>query len=301
MNMQAKNSKVPVHKKYKDRLFCHLFSEKAHALSLYNAINETNYTDVENLEIVTLEDVLYLSMKNDLALCFHDCLDLFEQQSTVNLNMPVRGFLYFARELEGWLSRYSVNIYQRKQVEIPAPGYYVLYNGSTNLPEKQTLLLSDAFKKKVTGYEWTAHVLNINVGKNDDLMEHCPTLKEYSQFIESIKKHRKDGLTMEEAINQSIDSCIEEGILEEYLRKHKAEVKGMVLTEFDQKLYEETLYAEGREDGRREGIQKGKEEGRFISMEQLISNAHLSQEEAMKLLNFSLEEQEAYKQWKIDS
>ena len=64
-------------RKQKDKLFYALFSEKENALSLYNAVSGTSYTDIENLEIVTLEDVLYLTMRNDMALCFHDDLDLF--------------------------------------------------------------------------------------------------------------------------------------------------------------------------------------------------------------------------------
>ena len=77
-----------VNRNQKDKLFYALFSEKENALSLYNAVSGTSYTDVENLEIVTLEDVLYLTMRNDMALCFHDDLDLFEHQSTPNPNMP---------------------------------------------------------------------------------------------------------------------------------------------------------------------------------------------------------------------
>lgn len=291
--MQVRPNNVPVHKKYKDRLFCHLFSEKENALSLYNAVNETDYTDVENLEIVTLEDVLYLSMKNDLAVYFHDCLDLFEQQSTVNPNMPVRGLLYFARELEGWLSRHSENLYSRKQIQLPTPGYYVLYNGSENMPEVQTLLLSNAFERKVEGYEWMAKVWNINAGHNLKLMKRCPILEEYSMFIGSIEKHRREGRKIEEAVTISIDSCIKEGILADYLRKHKAEVKGMVLTEFDQKLYEKTIHEEAREEGL--------EEGRFLSIEKLIVNAHLSKEEAMRILEFSPKEKEAYEKWSTKS
>ena len=95
-----------VERKHKDRLFVNLFSYKENALSLFNAVNDTNYTDIDNLKIVTLENALYLTMKNDVAVLFHDSIDLFEQQSTINKNMPLRGFFYAAREYEEWLSAY---------------------------------------------------------------------------------------------------------------------------------------------------------------------------------------------------
>ena len=109
-------------------MFCDLFSDKHNALSLYNAVKGTDYKDIEHLEVVTLSDTIYMTMKNDLALCFHDGIDLYEQQSSVNPNMPIRGFLYFAREYEAWLAKHQLEmkLYGRTLVKIPAPEYYVL-------------------------------------------------------------------------------------------------------------------------------------------------------------------------------
>ena len=81
---------------HKDRLFCDIFSRKEYALSLFNAVNGTEYTDAQGLEILTINEVVYMTMHNDLAVCFHDSLDLFEQQSSQSANMPLREFLYSA-------------------------------------------------------------------------------------------------------------------------------------------------------------------------------------------------------------
>ena len=81
---------------YKDRLFRFVFKNKKDLLDLYNAINGTNYDDPEELEVNTLENVLYLSMKNDLSFLIDAELNLYEHQSTYNPNMPMRGLLYFA-------------------------------------------------------------------------------------------------------------------------------------------------------------------------------------------------------------
>ena len=67
---------------HKDGLFCRLFSDRENALSLYNALTGSSYTDADGLEIVTLEDAVYLSQKNDCAVCVQTSLALFEQQSS---------------------------------------------------------------------------------------------------------------------------------------------------------------------------------------------------------------------------
>ena len=85
---------VKVNKKYKDRLFCMVFNRKEELISLYNAISHSEYTDPEELEIYTLEDVIYMKMKNDLAFLIDDVLNLWEHQSTWNPNMPVRGTVF---------------------------------------------------------------------------------------------------------------------------------------------------------------------------------------------------------------
>ena len=93
-----------VQRNYKDTIFHDLFSDKKNALSLYNALNHTDYQDTEGLEVVTLSDAIYIHQKNDVAILFQDQLELWEHQSTRNGNMPLRGLLYFAREIEGLLA-----------------------------------------------------------------------------------------------------------------------------------------------------------------------------------------------------
>lgn len=83
-----------INRKYKDRLFRFVFQNKRDLLELYNAINGTEYQDTEELEINTLEDVLYLGMKNDLSFLLGATVNLYEHQSTWNENMPLRELLY---------------------------------------------------------------------------------------------------------------------------------------------------------------------------------------------------------------
>ena len=53
-----------VKRNYKDTLFRMLFMEKENLLSLYNALNRTTYTDVDKLDITTLENAVYMNYKN---------------------------------------------------------------------------------------------------------------------------------------------------------------------------------------------------------------------------------------------
>lgn len=79
-------------------------------------------------------------------------------------------------------------------------------------------------------------MLNINYGKNRELMEQCRKLKEYAQFIERIRACQDSGMTVEEAVGAAVDSCIAQGILADILSKHRAEVINVFLTDYDDEL-----------------------------------------------------------------
>ena len=102
---------VQITKEYKDRLFRLVFGEKEDLLALYNAVNESAYSNPEQLAIVTLENMLYLKMKNDISFLIGDILNLYEHQSTLNPNMPVRGFLYFAETYQKYLMKHKYRLY----------------------------------------------------------------------------------------------------------------------------------------------------------------------------------------------
>ena len=275
---------------HKDRLFCDLFSDKENALSLFNAVSGTDYTDLDALEIVTLKDVLYLTMHNDLAVCFHSMLGLFAQQSSVNPNMPLRGLFYFSREYEGWLARHEKDIYGRTLIQIPAPQYYILYNGTEEMPERFTYRLSDAFLLPAEGYEWTARVLNINPGKNPELLKQCAPLNGYVQLISLIRQGQAEGNSLEEAVKTAIDTCISQDVLKDYLIKHKAEVTAMILTEYNEKLREKTL--------REEGLEQGLEQGRRTmanAIRKVMSDMNLSADQAMEFLGIAEEDRGQYR------
>lgn len=251
-----------MNRRYKDALFRHLFREKQDLLELYNALNGSTYTDPEELEVVTLEDVIFMKMKNDLSFIIGSSLNLYEHQSTWNPNMPLRGLLYFAQQFEGLLSTRGDDIYGKKHIELPTPVYIVFYNGSGMQTDKVMLYLSDSFSAgRGTGcLECTCEVLNINRGHNGALMEKCHRLWEYSEFSAEIEENIKNGMDREEAVETAIDTCIEKDILKDVLLKQKAEVLHMLLTHYDEKKHLRNTFMEGREEGLEEGRMAGREE-----------------------------------------
>ena len=126
-----------VDREYKNNVFCDLFSEKSNALSLYNALNHTDYQNTDELEIVTLSDVIFMQQKNDVSIMFQNELALWEHQSTLNYNMPLRGLVYFAHNIDGILKSRGITLYGKKMVKIPSPDYYVFYNGRDETPDRQ--------------------------------------------------------------------------------------------------------------------------------------------------------------------
>ena len=155
-------SKRKTNKKYKDTMFRLLFKEKKALLSLYNATNGTNYENEDDLEINTLENAIYMSVKNDISFVLDMELNLYEHQSGVNPNMPLRDLFYVADILQNLTK--DTNIYGSKKIQIPTPRFLVFYNGTAKMPERMEYRLSELFQKPVTEptLELIVTVLNVN-------------------------------------------------------------------------------------------------------------------------------------------
>jgi len=262
--------KRQANRQYKNNLFVYLFTrKKKYALSLYNAMNGTDYTNEEDLEFKVLEDVLFVRMKNDVSFVFDSAMNLYEHQSTFSSNMPLRGLYYFA-DLYRKLIPTTV-LYQKKLVKIPVPKYIVFYNGPVeDMPEgRQELHLSDAFlvPDETGGFEWTATVVNINPGYNEELFVKCEILREYAVFVEKVRK-KSVVMSPDEAMREAIMECIEEGILLEFFREYGEEIIGMEWYEVTQEMIWEIQREEAIEDAREEGMRLGLEEGRLKGMQE---------------------------------
>ena len=253
---------------YRDTLFRMLYRNKKRLLSLFNAVNGTQYDNPDDLTITTLEGVLYLGMKNDVSCIIDMMMQLYEHQSTVNPNMPLRNLFYVSDLLQKYIYEEGIDIYSRKQIKIPTPKFVVFYNGDEEQPERKEILLSKAFSANTgeTNMELVVLQININKGQNEELKADCKTLQEYAEFTERAREHRKE-MELEDAIRTTIDECIRDGILKDFLLKNKAEVYHMCLYEFDVELHERVLREEEREEGRLEGIREGRLAGQQEGMQ----------------------------------
>ena len=262
---------VKVNRVYKDRLFRLIFSSKEELLALYNAVRGTQYKDAEALEITTLDDVLYMGMKNDLSFLLDDVLNLYEHQSTYCPNMPLRGVFYLADIYRKYVDASGGDLYGSRRLMLPLPQYLVFYNGTAQLPDRMALKLSESYYlpeglAAEPSLECSALMLNINLGHNRELMDNCRKLWEYAVFVERIRERLATGEQLEEAVKQAVDICMKEGVLADILRTQRAEVEELMWAEFN----EERFIAKEKEYSWEEGNKAGKVKGRVMGRAESI-------------------------------
>ena len=255
------SEKIPAaNRQYKDTVFRMLFSEKENLLSLYNAVTGNAYQNADDLKIVTLENAIYMGMKNDLAFMLETNIYLYEHQSTLNPNIPLRDLIYIGIEYQQYVDDKS--LYSSRLQKIPAPKFMVFYNGTDAVDDRVELRLSNAYEHLAgePDLELKALMLNVNEGHNKELMEQCQTLKEYAIYVARVRKYTSE-MNLNDAVARAIDECIKEGILVEFLRKNRSEVKMVSILEYDKEWEEKKLRKAEYEAGRSEGIEIGKSEG----------------------------------------
>ena len=236
---------------FKSTLFIMLFEDRKNLLELYNAITGKHYADPELLEINTLENAIYMSMKNDVSFLIDGRLSLYEHQSTKNPNLPLRFLLYISH----LYSRLTVkaNFYGERIVQIPAPEFIIFYNGKDEMPERQLLKLSDMYSVKEDNpkLELEATLLNISGTNNRKLKEACRTLRDYAIYTDKIRTYAET-MGLPEAVDRAINECIEEDVLRDFLIEHKAEARAMSIFEYDQERH--------MQQEREAGIEKGEQQ-----------------------------------------
>ena len=248
---------------YKDRLFNFIFGSeenKVWTLSLYNAINGSSYTDPAAIEITTIKEVMYLGMHNDTSFLIYEEMNLWEQQSTYNPNLPLRFMQYAGNLYEKYIKQHNLNKYGSRLLKLPVPRLISFYNGKFDQPDMAILKLSDSFPEGAkSDIEVTVRMLNVNYGRNKKLLDACRPLKEYAWLTAEIRKNNttndEDG--MSSAIDRAITAMPKDFVLKPFLEAHRAEVKGMLLTEYNEVETMELFKEEGREEGRVEGRAEG--------------------------------------------
>ena len=246
--------------KYKNSVFVDLFFEDESAekneISLYNALHEEPLPAGTKVRKIRVDDVLYMNFCNDISFGIEDKVMVFgEHQSTINENMPLRDLLYIGRALEQIVP--VRDRYRKKAVRLPTPEFYTFYNGKEPWSREKTLYLSDTYARKEEApmLELCVKVININPEEGHEILNRCGILREYSEFVEILRKHQQTDSS--DAYKNAIEECMKAGILADYLKKKGSEVVNMLIAEYDYDLdvevQREEAYAAGKEEGREEG------------------------------------------------
>ena len=242
---------MAVNREYKSDVFSMLLEDKANALEVYNALNDSHYDRPEDVEIILLEKGISLSIRNDATFIIDMYMNFYEHQSTYNPNMPLRDLIYYANTMEKRLKQEKRDLFSRQLIKIPTPRFAVFYNGTEKRPAKEILRLSDAFvhPMEVPELELICTVYNINPGCNGELLEKSEVLRGYMIFVELVRRLEREYNSLETAIDRAMEECIRQHIFEDFFRGRKDEVRKMTQLDFTWERREELIRMEERAMG----------------------------------------------------
>ena len=254
-------------REFKGDVFSMLMREPKYALQVYNALNHSDYSNPEEIQIITTNHGVSLSVRNDASFMIDRHVNYYEHQSTYSPNMPLRCLIYYIHDLKEFVKYDKKDLYSRRMIPIPTPHFVIFYNGEDKRPETEVMRLSAAFyhQTEEPELEVICTAYNINPSFNEELKEKADVLYGYTYFVEKVRTYRETEVSLRAAIDRAIDECIEEDILRDFFLENRDEV--VKVTDIDM-TFETRLayvkrdsYEEGLEDGRAEGLKEGREKG----------------------------------------
>lgn len=276
---------------YKDRLFSFIFGSpgnEAWTLSLYNAVNGTSYSDPSKIEINTIREALYMGMHNDVSFIIADEIDLYEQQSSYNPNMPLRMLQYVGNLYEKIIVGRKLNKYGSRLLELPVPKLVVFYNGIKEMEDEVTLELKSSFPKDSDpDISVRVRMININQGRSADVLTTCKPLMEYAWLVAQIRSHQALGMNVTLAVDTAINTMPDDFVIKGFIDQHRAEVKGMIEVEYNEAEVMELFRQDGIEEGIAIGEKKGEERGIITTLASLVHKGLLSIQDAATQANVS--------------
>ena len=244
---------------YRDSLFRKYFEHPDKLAALHELLTGIP-TAEQNVEIKTLKSVLFNRLKNDISFKVGDrFIVLFEHQSTINPNMPARMLLYSAMLYRKMLSKES--IYSKKLIPLPAPEFYVLYNGKEPWTDNSKLYLSSAFAENQHNLELVVTIRNIRYNKDNELLQKYKPLHDYSFFVYDVEQRVASGDSLANAIRSATNYCINHNIMRDYLSANYEEVFEMMSLRWNEKDAKKYCQKEAREEGHAAGLVEGRAQG----------------------------------------
>ena len=271
--------------KIRDRLFIAIFGKdtersKRWRLDLYNSLNGTSYTDPDALKLNTIENVIFVTMYNDVSFLVDSQMTLYEQQSRPNANMPLRGLFYFSQLYQRFISDNKLDLHRSSLIKIPNPRFVVFYNGEPGRAERYEMRLSNAFEQKDGSgkFEWTADVININTGMNESLVKKCKPLYDYVRLVGRISDNQEKKMEISQAVREAVEWACEQDLLDGFVREQKENIIGMCLTEFNEEIAIQNWREDGIIEGREQGAQAKAVEAALVAIKEFGASPELAAE-----------------------
>ena len=278
-------------RKIRDTVFCRYIGTQPHLLELANALKGTQYQDSSMVNINTLDGSFYSNLKNDISFILDNMIVvLIEHQTTINPNMPLRFLSYVDEIYRLHMQSQHRKIYGSELIKLPAPEFYVFYDGEDTSFDHEVLRLSDAFLAPSNQLELIVNVYNLADGKSKKLKKICHSLHDYSIFSNKYKQYKNEGLTIDKAVKAAVDYCLKNNIMSEYLKNNEREVIDMFGYEWNEQEERKALLETGEERGEA----RGKLLGTIASIKNLMKSMNWSAEDAMKAIGIAPSEYKQY-------
>ena len=282
---------------YRDSLFRDIFNNADRLPEIYEALLGIK-TTASDITLATINETLFSGIKNDVGFIVGgQHVLLTEHQSTTNANMPLRMLMYLAEVYRRYVDADAV--YRKRLIPLPAPKFYVFYNGIEKMPDTWSLHLSDAFEGRKADLELAVEIININNQPGRPILEKCHALKSYSVFVAKVRESVKNGSTLEAAVGEAVRYCIANDYLGGYFRqKQKEEVFDMLNFVWDQEraleVRAEEARAEGLSQGLSQGVSQGVLETTITAIRNVMHSMNFSVEKAMDVLQIPADERAKY-------
>ena len=286
--------------KFKDNVFCMLYRDKRNLLELYNALNNSVYTNVDDLQVTTLNGGSYMKYKNDASFLLCMSLYMFEQQSSKNPNMPLR-FLHYVSDVFRELFSNSM-LHRRSMIKIPVPHFVTFYNGLEKwIEDEDEIRLSDMYEIATDNPELELKVRVININKDVHILNKCKTLRDYMTFVNKVRfKMGVEGDDVRIAVTEAMDECIDEDILVDFFEQHREEVVEVSIYDYDEEEVRRVLAEEYAQEYAQKvakevsekAFAEGEQSGRQLNLiNQVIKKVKKSK--TLETIASELEEEEA--------
>ena len=286
--------------KFKDNVFCMLYRDKKNLLELYNALNNSAYTNVDDLQVTTLNGGSYMKYKNDASFLLCMSLYMFEQQSSKNPNMPLR-FLHYVSDVFRELFSNSV-LHRRSMIKIPVPHFVTFYNGLEKwIEDEGELKLSDMYEIPTDNPELELKVRVININEDVHILNKCKTLRDYMTFVNKVRfKMGVEGDNVRIAVTEAMNECIDEDILVDFFEQHREEVVEVSIYDYDEEEVRRVLAEEYAQEYAQKvakevsekAFAEGEQSGRQINLINMVIKK-VKKSKTLETIASELEEEEA--------